>query len=110
MIKRLAVTSFAVIYLALIILGSVERTALWSANQTPKHSSSTHRLSFPGVRTQSLHDSQTRILEDGFVVEGPQPAASVDLPETRSSNFNRLGVLIVTPVRRNLSRPPPSSI
>ena len=84
--RKLAVTALAVFYGVFIISATAERANDWAAKVSPfRHSAQGH--SVPSLERSDLHLRQTKIVEQGFVVESPREGIS--LP-TRSDRHTAL--------------------
>jgi hypothetical protein len=109
--RRLAVTTFAVIYAALIISVSAQRAEEWAVKEAESFS---HKQVLHGFKTfgksgkPDSHVLQTRLLETGFVVELPREAATSPAPSQRHT-IRPPADLYVSPFARLISsRAPPS--
>ena len=84
--RKFAVTTFALFYGLFIISATAERANDWAAKLSPfRHSAQGH--SVPSLERSDLHLRQTKIFEQGFVVESPREGIS--LP-TRSDRHTPL--------------------
>jgi hypothetical protein len=80
--KRLLVTSFAVLYTLALILGGTDRTAAWAAR---KAEAATERAAGPGihaVKDFTKHHPNRRILQSQFVMAPPVLESGVTLVST----------------------------
>src|SRR5262245_26593050 len=82
--RKLAVTALAVFYGLFIISATAERANDWAAKVSLfRHSGQGH--SVPSFEKSDLHLRQTKILEQGFVVESPREGISLPTRSDRHS-------------------------
>jgi hypothetical protein len=73
--RRFSITMFSLLYVALVVSASAERSTDWARREVAPFTSANHHSGFGDVAKPDTHLSQTKIFETGFVVESP----SVDL-------------------------------
>jgi hypothetical protein len=107
--KRPAITLFALLYMVLIVSGSIARAQQWAA-ENPKQSERFHGsglYGFSGLRSHSSHTPQTRILEHEYVVDALNPDSPTALPATWMLYQGTSTDLFASDIQQLSSRSPP---
>src|SRR5262245_47099582 len=86
--RRLTVSTFAVLYASLIISGSTEKAFAWAAKQSETfshHGSNQSPHAFRKTERSDSHLGQTKITETESLVESPRRTAAAPLLTARLS-------------------------
>ena len=112
--RKIAVTTFAVCYAALLVFVSAVRTGEWAlkeADSLTQYHHIVHGSKNVGKGGKSdSHLQQTRLLETGFVVELPREAAASPIPIQRLIHLRTTDFYISASTRLIPSRAPPALI
>jgi hypothetical protein len=108
--RKFTVTAFAVLYGVLIVSTSAERAGDWAIKEAE---ALTHHQTVHGYKTlgksgkPDSHLQQTRLLENGFVVELPKEAAATLAPSQRHTHRLSADFYLSSFARLISSRAPP---
>jgi hypothetical protein len=110
LMRRLAVTTFAVLYGVLILAGSAAKASGWAhkqADNVSHHITTRGAHAFHKTERSESHLGQTKITETEHVVESPEQTATAALTTTRQALRWSADIPLFRAADQTPSRAPP---